>query len=549
MNKIKIHIVVLAFFSGFILFGCANIGGISGGDKDVTPPKMLGGKPLNKSLNFKGKEIEIEFDEFLELKDVDRQLVISPPGLEKPEVKLKGKKILVKFNEDLLPNTTYTLYFGNAITDLNEGNPVSNFEYVFSTGSTLDSAVIQGKIIDAFKGNEEKEAWVFLYETSVDSPLVKQKPYFVTKSREDGSFLFSHLPQRKFLMFGLKDVNSNYLYDGQGEEVAFYDKEIMPSETRLDTSRKSGTDYYYLKLFTEIDSVQQLRSTAMPEPGKIVVSFAFPVENLSWEFISPRMKKSDYITALNSTRDSLTFWMKSDTLFKAKIKFTENRKLNDTASFSYVSNLGKNQKNKALRSLDVSSNLRSSFPYYLKPVIRFSRPVRTLDTLCVLLLGEKDTVKSSLVFFDSLKLRAALDYPLSENSTYTIKIADSVATDIYGYKNDSVYFQFRTTKSEDYGALRMIIVSDSLNFPFLIELQTDKGTSVETVYVDKPQQISFKYLLPGEYLLKCIFDKNRNKRWDSGVLSKKIQPERTIIYSGKLTIRANWDLDERWHIE
>ncbi len=217
---------------------CANAGAPTGGPVDKEPPVIEESFPENGTINFTAEKIEITFDEFLKLDNVNQKLIISPPLDEKPEVKLKGKTLVIEINNELKDSTTYTFNFNDAITDLNEGNPIKEYKYVFSTGNYIDSLQISGNLKNAFDYKPELESFVLLYNSDEDSVPLKEKPYYITKTDAKGNFKFTNLANNKYLIFALEDKNSNYIFDLPNERISFIDSLLEPKaeiEITVDT--------------------------------------------------------------------------------------------------------------------------------------------------------------------------------------------------------------------------------------------------------------------------------------------------------------------------
>jgi hypothetical protein len=200
------------------------MGSLAGGKKDVTPPRLISSKPVNYSTNFKSQKIEIEFDEFIALKNVNQELIMSPPLPKKPDVRIKNKSIVIDLKNELRENTTYTMNFGKSLTDNNEGNALTNFEFVFSTGNYLDSLSVKGNVVNAFNLQPSKEPIIVgLYDQTEDSIPLKSIPVYIGKTDDKGNFQINNIKSDTFKLFALKDLNYNLLFDLSTEEIAFID--------------------------------------------------------------------------------------------------------------------------------------------------------------------------------------------------------------------------------------------------------------------------------------------------------------------------------------
>ncbi len=221
-----IHFAVVP--SIFLVWSCANPVAPTGGPKDETPPVVLSSEPLNRSVNFTGKEIRLTFDEFVQVKNTNEQVVISPPFKKNPEYQIRGKSVVIRFDDTLKSHTTYTLFFGESISDITESNPLVNYWCVFSTGPVIDSLSLKGTVRNAFTLMPEENVLVMLYEPAGDSVPYKERPFYVSRSNKEGQFRFYNLRNQPLQLFALKESNGNYLYDAVNEWIAFSDTLVLP---------------------------------------------------------------------------------------------------------------------------------------------------------------------------------------------------------------------------------------------------------------------------------------------------------------------------------
>jgi hypothetical protein len=221
---------IFYFLATAVLFinACANPVSPTGGPKDTTPPEIIRSTPLNQSVNFTGDRVIMTFSEFVTLKDMNTQLVVSPPLSKPPVFSMRGKSLTMKFEEPLRENSTYNFFFGNAIVDLTEANPLEGYSFSFATGPVLDSLSIKGKLLNAFNLQPVKSAFVMLFDSIYDSVPYKQRPYYLARTSATGDFVLNNLRDSEYLMFALTDINGNYMYDMPTEEIAFYDSLVRP---------------------------------------------------------------------------------------------------------------------------------------------------------------------------------------------------------------------------------------------------------------------------------------------------------------------------------
>ena len=194
----KNWLFVASFLVAIFVYSCAQQRPITGGAKDTTPPQIVTSSPQNYSTNFKGDKIVFEFDEYIQVKSLNSEMIVSPPLSNSVDYIIKGKRLFLQINNALLPNTTYTFNFGQAIVDLNESNPLDSNVFIFSTGTYLDSGTVSGKLIDAYTQKPLKKATILLYPAHQDSAVYNGTPKYITKTADDGSFMLNYLYQQDY---------------------------------------------------------------------------------------------------------------------------------------------------------------------------------------------------------------------------------------------------------------------------------------------------------------------------------------------------------------
>ncbi|MGB6036074.1 MAG: Ig-like domain-containing protein, partial [Cryomorphaceae bacterium] len=295
---------IFLLFAVIITVGCAKQNSLTGGEKDITPPQVVTYDPPNLSTNFSGNRFEIEFDEFIQVKNISEQLIVSPFLEEPPEYSLKSKTLIIEWEEDLLPNTTYQFNFGSAISDLNESNVNSDLLYVFSTGDLIDSLSISGKVLTAIDNKPVEGASVMLYREEADSLPETSLPDFFALTNEEGLFRLRYLPEGDFKLFALSEESSNYTYNGPPEKIAFVADRIssgIPDSTETQV---------FLAAFTEKDTTQFIAGTEKKDYGFYRAIFNLPTEKP--EIIFKEVESGIVLPALNllnPTRDTLTSWL------------------------------------------------------------------------------------------------------------------------------------------------------------------------------------------------------------------------------------------------
>lgn len=546
---------------------CANIVSPKGGPKDTTPPEITKCIPENYSSNFNEKKISIYFNEFVQLKDLKSQMIISPPFKEDPEVKLRGKALIIKSDEDLKENTTYTFYFGNSISDITEANSVRNFQYVFSTGTIVDSLTITGKILNSFTLEPEKDVYVMLYTNNEDSIPYKEIPYYVTKTNEQGNFYLKNLKNTPFKLFVLQDNNSNYLYDLPNEKIAFADSLIFPEQyiapvipdslvndtayvDSLTLNNINKENIFYL--FEEIDSTQRLVDASLIKKGKLKFIFKFPTKNVNIRPLNFAYPEDWKIDEFNTSKDTLICWynnIEKDTLL---LEVSDNKIVIDTSEL-YIQKTFMSEKEGEVQKKEkllIKSNAERGFDYFKTLQLLFSNPLKRYNFSETLLIeNEEDTIVPKCSFVDSLKRRVNVNYIWKQNSSYKIIIPDSLFYDIFDFSNDTTIFDFRTKSIEDYGVFIINIEIKNPGKKYIIQLLEENGERVlKEILISNSTTLKFDNLNPGKYKIKAIEDKNNNSKWDTGNYLKKIQPEKVYYFDKEINIRANWDVEEDWKL-
>ncbi len=572
ISYISIYAVII-----LLLISCAHIVSPSGGPKDVTPPKPIKCIPANYSVHFNKNKIEILFNEFILLKDLKNQMLISPPLNETPDIKVKGKTLVIELKEKLRENTTYTLFFGDAITDLTEGNAISAYEYVFSTANALDSMTITGKVVNAFTQKPEKDYFVLLYEKIYDSIPYKEKPYYLAKTSENGEYTINNLRNIPYKIFALKDVNNNYIYDQPAEKIAFSDSLVFPHIKpifKFDSSRKDSlklkTDIAKklsiseLRSFQEIDSTQRLLNAAFIKKGQVLFAFRYPVKKLKIKVLDIPESDKWKIEEWNETKDSLVYWILKPEIDTLHLIINDNNQFIDTlllrvkqkaAKSPAIDTLTahlkqKNTKNVVNNVVRIypSTNLSQTFNFYNHICFEFPNPMLKYDSVAVKLIGANDTLKIFAYYDDAVHRKFLIRRELKQSEEYTVILKEDLLNDIFGFSNDSLSIQFKTNTVEDVGNFILNINLKDTIHSYIIQLMNEREEILDQRFLDKSTKLKFKYLAPASYLIKAIVDINKNKNWDNGNYLKKIQAEKVIIYPSKITIRANWDLEENWEL-
>jgi hypothetical protein len=604
MVKECIYALVVLFILNLIVASCAQISAPIGGVKDSIPPKLIRSVPVNYSGNYKEKNLVLEFDEYFTMKNIQQQLVISPPMKEKPKIILKSKKLIIDLKNDLKDSTTYTLNFGDAIMDLHENNPLKDFEFVFSTGNVVDSLLFKGKILNAFDHKPVENMLVMLYKNYSDSTPVKQIPDFYDKTDKMGVFSIRNIASAKYRIFALKDVNANYLFDKPNEEIAYLDTLIIPSAKfsqftdTIKVTKKNAVssdslvkryktvffpDTLMLYSFQEDTKKQYIAGNNRPEKMRCVLAFGRPVKTEVKMKLLNNLASAPYFTLeQNLMKDSLTYWLNDSLIYNAdslqwQVSYEKLDSLKrpytevDTIVFKYSkkqeteptdkkSDKGKRNtklqeantkiiKNKRVscdiesaKTLNLGENIVLQTPY---PLVKFNLSGIKLWEL------KKDTVYKELKFKiipDSALIRKFfISSDWKEDTKYRLLMDTTAVADIYSNAYDTLKVDFITRKEADYATLILEIID--LAEPVVLQIIEEPSRIAKVLYIDKPQKMKINYLNPGKYRLKMLFDPNRNRNWDTGNYLKNVQPEKVLFYNGEVTAKVNFDLVIRWNVK
>lgn len=554
------------------MFGCAQQVAPTGGAKDVAPPKILSELPSNLSTDFKAHEIVISFDEFIQLKSASDQIVISPPMLKSPTYQLKKKSLVIKFEQELAKETTYTINFGEAIRDNNEGNILKNYTYVFSTGSHLDSMQVKGKLTDAISGEAIENALVMLYKQNIDSLPLDTIPDYFTRSLADGSYYIKHVANRPYKVFALKDENTNYKFDVPEEQIGFLDSLILPFLPPVsvvpDSLAPDSTEArpeiapapsYEMQMFVEEDTTQFLKKSYCDYFGKLVFVYNRPVGKLSVNLDGVVFKSQWVLKDFSENRDSITVWTTGVVPDTMMLILNADQSLLDTvelvmkprkdeiesASKTKRKARGKQVEKFALSAKSLPPKGRSPKPE-MPVTVDWNHPIVGTHLSKLKLYEDSIRVMYDIVSTDTALRKFDLNFPWKKDARYQVLILDSAFTDIYGLWNDTVDFSFVATDKKSFGELSLNISEQPTN-QLVVEILNQFKNVVDKKAINKKGIVQFVGLDPGKYAIRVTNDLNSNGRWDSGRYSLKLQPEPIKTIEHEAEIRANWDLELEWN--
>lgn len=576
MSQFKIHFFKFKkictsahwYICTLFLVSCAQVVVPGGGERDILPPKVLKYTPDSAQLNFNSKNIEINFNEFIQLKDLNNQLLISPPLSRTPDVTIKNKALHIELdkNETLKPNTTYCISFGNSVQDLNEGNPIENFKYIFSTGTFIDSLSLKGKVQNGFNQSNEKGIVVMLYSDVNDSIVYKSQPDYFAKTEKDGTFQINNIKAGKYKLIAIKDANANYKYDGESESIGFIDAIIDVSEKQT----------ILIDLFQEPAKKVYLKKYTHDSYGKVSLFFNQGSDSLRVQPINNDQKGVQEFLEFSKNNDTLTYWIKNFMKDSLILQVSNGNKVLDTVSLKFISReeAEKSKKNPLKLKVVSSPNGNQSFDLNSSIAIKFSHPISTKekaesvqfreDTLTyktkwylgfsgyndeIVKIGYWDSVEDANNPGTFISAPEFKNFTLKENTNYHLLILPGTFTDIFGLTNDSIKIDFKTREEKYYGSVKLKLQVPPAKGFYIVQLLDEAGNIVrEDLTVEKSMVLEYSYLAPKKYKLKIIYDDNRNHKWDTGNYLKKIHPEKVIYNSELINIRSNWDAELEWKV-
>jgi uncharacterized protein (DUF2141 family) len=543
IHKLKYLVFSLGLLlTAFLAQRCANAVAPTGGPKDTTPPVVVAAVPENQSTHFIGKKIEITFDEFITLENANQNVMISPPLKEKLDIKLKNKTVVVKFKENLVPNTTYTINFGSAIKDLHEGNPFKDYVYSFSTGDHIDTLSITGKVVDAETMKPIENVYVGLYAAdrdNLDSLPMTTAPNYISKTDKEGQFSLNGLADKSYRVFALKDANANLYFDLPNEASAFLDMLVTPSDSTL----KPIT----LRMFTEVDSTQVLLEKKLIEEGLLRFVFRHPAKDAV--IMTPEMLPDTFnlVTTHSAAYDTVWWYFTPNVKDSLWVQVKYDTVINDSSRYS-LKFKDKKGRNKKPEPLKVKNNLigRGALVHDDTLTLTFSEPIVRYA------MRDSAVFKcDTLVFYDTLAFEPAdeqgmkyrLVNPVADDVNYHIEIPDSVFFGIRNRTNEAIKLDFHVVNDDEYGNIYITVMPPKGMKQVVVQLTNESGKVVKEQVITKNSEVMFDYLMPAKYKLRAILDADGNGKWSTGNYHRHTLPETIIDYINVLDLKAGWDID------
>ncbi|MDE6310750.1 MAG: Ig-like domain-containing protein [Muribaculaceae bacterium] len=580
---------------------CASIGRPDGGPRDETPPVFVSSTPAPGAVDVTPHRMIVNFNENIQLEDAFNKVVSSPPSKNVPTVRANGRRMTVEFRDSLLPNTTYTIDFADAIKDLNEGNILDGFALDFSTGPTLDSLRISGIVLDAQTLEPQQGMLVGVHtETdSVDSALMSRPFERIARTNQYGQFTVRGLAPGRYRVYALDDVNRDYMWD-RSEVVGFYPVSVSPSVEEIAVSdtlyASTGEDSVavrggvhflpddiLLSTFSLGYSPQYVKDYKRPERRRVNINFAAAADSLARLAIVDGVP--DSLRGLewpawalmhpNATRDTLDFWvtdpavMAADSLRLALSYMKEDSARNmvwttDTLRFFFREPRDTKKPVKDAEAdtippvhdaLGVRPSSGSVQELHLPFAFEVSEPLATIDSAAVRIEIQRDTLWMPVADGRTLSpdtvnplLARVFDIKWEPGARYRFNVDSAAMVSVYGEHNKAMTSEFTVKNKDDYSTL--VFRLDGLDdLPAVVELLSTSDQPVyRTAVPAGGRDATFTFLAPGTYYARLYIDENANGRWDTGNPETQLQPEETFYYPKKIELKKNWDIDQNWDI-
>lgn len=531
------YLIIVVFFSAALLNShCASMQQPTGGPKDTIPPKILNESPSNLTRNFSDNEIVIEFDEFIKLQNEFKEISVTPEMDRLPIFKVRRRNLVIALPDSLEEKTTYTINFGKAIGDFNEGNALLNYSYVLATGDEIDSLNVSGRVINALTREKMEETTVMLIPVSQDSIFGKRKANIFTQTDTSGNFRMQNLKEGAYRIYALNEQNNDRIYNSPDEEIGFLDDSIYLSK---------DTSGIVLIASRAIPETFRLLDRKIEKNGTINFLFNKRLEDPDIDIVHPAELNETKIIQYNANRDSANMWVEKLDFDSLKVKFYDADKLLDSVTIRR----GRNEKYD--RDLIITDNLNGQKVNRIEHLRLFSTaPISNVNKGQIVLL--EDSVQRNFQLIpDTANLRRyTLRYNWRPKRNYELQLKENAFSGLFGEESKEVSRKFTLDDTENFGDMILQVnVPDTLGKQYLVQIVNIKKDHIyRSIPITTSQNIVLRQFPGGKYLIRIVYDENRNSRWDPGDVYNKIQPEYIWYFDKVLSIRANWEQEETINI-
>ncbi len=602
-NRIKANTLFLPFYLlvFLLLVSCAKMGQPDGGWFDETPPKVIGASPADGAVNVNQKKINIYFDEFIKLDNPSEKVVVSPPQLEQPEIKGAGRRIQISLVDSLKANTTYTIDFSDAISDNNEGNPMGNYTYSFSTGAAIDTMEVSGHVLESENLEPVKGILVGLYADHADSAFRTKPMLRVSRTDSRGRFVIKGLAPGSYRIYALQDQDGDYKFSQKSEKIAFSHDIIVPSckpDVRQDTT---WVDSLHIKSIDQVDYIHflpdniVLRAFTEPLTDRFFLKAERQKANSFTLFFSygdsilPQIKglnfdaENAFLVEASEKKDTITYWLKDtalvnqDTLLMdityrmtdstgvlvnktdsaqeilSKEPYAKRMKNMEKELAAWTKKQEKKKKKgepydsvMEVKPLDVQLSVSSQFDPDQNVIFSFPTPLAKVDTAAIHLYAKHDTLwyRAPMEFLPLENRKYELRGEWRPDIEYSLEVDSAAFEDIYGLASKPIKQGFKVNSLDTYGTL-LVNITSLHDLPLIVQLLDAQDKVVkETKTVNGVAE--FYYLKPQKYYMRLIVDRNNNGKWDTGNYASDQQAEEVYYYPEAIECKTKWDLTESW---
>lgn len=603
--------LLLCLLALILTAACASIGNPDGGRFDETPPRVVGSSPADGAVNVSKRKVQILFDEYIKLEKASEKVVISPPQIEPANVRADGKRVKVDFYDSLRANTTYTIDFSDAIEDNNEGNPMGQYTFSFSTGDVIDTMQVSGRVLNAADLEPIKGIMVGLYpaDSTWNDTLFRTRPFLrVSRTNGEGRFTIKGVKDGAYRVRALEDKDGDFVFSQKNERVAFdtavYVTGSFP-DVRMDTVWRDSLWYDSIRVvpythytpddvlllaFLEDGQERHLLKTVYPEPTNFTFYFTAPSDS------TPRIKGLNFderclVADASLKNDTVTFWVTDTALIHRQdtlsmiLSYMETDTLgqlvvtNDTLDLSPKTTYAKiaAERSKQIEAWEKDRERRQKkakkpLPYEENPYERIwleagfkpsgslapnqnvrylaKEPILEVDTTKIHFYVKKDTDWLPAPFLFLPEERSAKSYMLYAEWEPGQKyrfVMDTAAV-VSVLEHES-----KSVRQEFH--VRAVEEYGSI---FIHVISPDTGVVVQLLSkndkveaqqrTDKDGNADFFFMKPGDYYMRCYVDANGNGQWDTGDYASGLQPERVYYFGKPLPLKAQWDLRQDWDI-
>ena len=598
--KIALRTAVLLLFGGAFFSRCANIMTPDGGPKDTLPPVIVKIEPGNFATNFKEKKIYIEFNEFVQIKDQNKEMFVSPAMKKLPLLTTRGRGIVITIRDTLKENTTYAIDLGSAIRDNNESNPLNAMRYVFSTGDKVDSMMCSGYTADSYKADSVSRTFIWFYiadslpqTPGYDSTIFNRKPDVIARAQNNGIFIAQNLKPVNYRIYAIGDKNDNQLYEAGTDMVGLLDTVYNPAKMPefaiwFDSLRMypSAEPQLYFRMFTDKAFVnQRLVDAQRPEQKKALLYFNADYPRIDSLVFDNIPSDKVLIDPQTNGRDTLALWFnveaeKLPDTIKGKIVYYRHDSLRQLSKTREPLKLAwklvetKEQEKERERIEKEKEKAKAEGreykdPNYKNPFklnisagkevnpekgfdISFGTPAVKLDTAAIeLAIVDEKKNKTPIKWRlerDTLNMcRWRVLAEWKEKTNYSLYIPKRSITDVMGYENDSTVVEFATYDPEKFATVSLNVQASGKN-RYILLLTDNSGKTIQELKDVGTGKYRFNYVAPGEIRLRIIEDKNGDGKWNAGDVIAGLQPERAEAYFNErgedlFTTKMNWDFE------